>query len=176
MCFNPCIAPDRDISGHGGEVSREVRDRIGCHSIFKTCPHSPCFPQRSGPRCTYERESIIVCSPFSIFDSLSFPHMQPGFCTKSIGHSALPESSHRGLHVPGESATHRGKVLGGGRAGWRPPQPLRNRGAGLRPGVMWHVSFCHSGTLFPLPTTSFSSQWLPCSGDTTAVTYSCEVA
>lgn len=63
----------------------------------------------------YERESIIVYSPFSIFDSLSFPHMQPGSCTKSIGHLALPESSHRGLHVPGESATHRGKVLGGGK-------------------------------------------------------------
>lgn len=79
----------------------------------------------------HEREPTRVCPslpPFPSLTSLSFPHTEPGSCTKSIGHLALPESSHRGLYVPGESeASHKGKVTGGGegklregKAGWRP--------------------------------------------------------
>lgn len=68
--------------------------------------------------------------------------MQPGSCTKSIGHLALPESSHRELYVLGESeATYKGKVTGGGGGEGRQEGPgrlqlLKNGVAGLNPGIV----------------------------------------
>lgn len=123
----------------------------------------------------HEREPTRVCPslpPFPSLTSLSFPHTQPGSCTKSIGHLALLESSHRGLYVPGESeAGHKGKVTGGGegrlregKAGWR---PLSYRTMEEQDHILVSCDMSTSVTMTPsplCPPLPFSSPRPTCSG------------